>query len=222
MKEATRAAAALVERVARPIEGTRFGRLKDLIVLGYHRIDDSGGDLSVRRDHFRAHLDWVASQDVRVVGLEDGDLLTAAGGPRVAFTFDDGYRSVADAAWPELKARGWPGIVYAVSGYLGGDMRFPWDRSSDKRSSRLVNTTLLRELSDDGMTVGSHSGTHRYLPGLPPDEVCTEVRESKQRLEDVTGRAVTSFSYPMGGWNRGLREAVAGAGYRTAVTVLRG
>jgi peptidoglycan/xylan/chitin deacetylase (PgdA/CDA1 family) len=222
MKEATRALAALVERGARPIQSTRLAGLKDLIVLGYHRIDDSGGDLSVSRDHFRAHLEWVESEGVGVVSLDDSDLLTKDDAPRVAFTFDDGYQSVAEFAWPELKSRGWPAIVYAVSGYLGGDRRFPWDETRDERSSRLIGTTLLRELADDGMVVGSHSVTHRYLPGLTPDEARAEVRESKRILEDVVGRPVTSFSYPMGGWNRGLRDAIAQAGYHTAVTVLRG
>ena len=222
MKKTTRMAAALVEWAARPLAGTRVVAIKNLIILGYHRIDDSGGDLSVRRDHFRAHLDWIESEGLHVVGLDDGEPLSEGPAARVAFTFDDGYLSVAESAWPELKSRGWPATVYAVPGYLGGDLRFPWDRTSQERSSRLMDGMVLRELADDGMVVGSHSVTHRYLPGLAPDEARTEIRESKRMLEDVVGREVTSFSYPMGGWNRGLRDSVAEAGYRTAVTVLRG
>ena len=222
MKKTTRTAAALLERMAKPVVGTRLAALKDLIVLGYHRIDDSSEDLSVRRGHFRAHLDWIESQGLHVVSLDDRDLLTRRGTPRVALTFDDGYLSVAETAWPELKSRGWPATAYVVPAYLGGDVRFPWDGASDERSSRLMGKTVLRELADDGMVIGSHSVTHRYLPGLAHHEASTEIHQSKRMLEDLLGREVTSFSYPMGGWNHPLRNLVAGAGYRTAVTVLRG
>jgi peptidoglycan/xylan/chitin deacetylase (PgdA/CDA1 family) len=222
VKKITRTAAALVERMATPLQGTRFGALKHLIVLGYHRIDDTGGDLSVRRDHFRAHLDWIHAAGLRVVSLDDDDLLVQGDAPRVAFTFDDGYMSVAEFAWPELKSRRWPATVYAVSAYLGGDLGFPWDQARDERSSRLMDKAVLRELAADGMAIGSHSVTHRYLPSLAPDDARTEIHRSKRMLEDVLERNVTSFSYPMGGWNRALRNAVAEAGYLTAVTCVRG
>jgi peptidoglycan/xylan/chitin deacetylase (PgdA/CDA1 family) len=222
VKKTTRVAAALLERVARPAEGTRLLGPRGLVVLGYHRIDDSGGGLSVRADHFRAHLDWIQTEGLRVVPLDDRAVLEGAARPRVAFTFDDGYASVAESAWPELKARGWPAIVYAVPAYVEGNLRFPWDVASDERSARLMDASLLRQLADDGMAVGSHSVTHRYLPGLATREAHAEIRESRRMLEDLLGRGVTSFSYPMGGWNRRLRGFVAGAGYRTAVTVLRG
>jgi peptidoglycan/xylan/chitin deacetylase (PgdA/CDA1 family) len=222
VKKITRTAAALMERMAKPLERTRFGALKELIVLGYHRIDDTGCDLSVRRDHFRAHLEWIDAAGVHVVSLDDDDLLVQGETPRVAFTFDDGYISVAESAWPELKTRRWPATVYAVSAYLGGDLRFPWDHARDERSSRLMDESVLRELAADGMAIGSHSVTHRYLPSLSLDESRNEIHRSKRALEDLLERNVSSFSYPMGGWNPALRDAVAEAGYRTAVTCLRG
>lgn len=222
LKNITRTAAALIERGATIIDRTRLAALKNLIILGYHRIDDSGGHLSVRTDHFRAHLDWVEAAGLQVVSLDDIDHLTRDETPRVAFTFDDGYVSVADIAWPELKSRRWSATVYAVPAYLGTERTFPWDEASDDGRSRLMDRVVLRELADDGMVVGSHSATHRYLPALPLEEARAEIFDSKRELEDLLGRQVSSFSYPMGGWNQGLRDTVAEAGYRTAVTCMRG
>ena len=222
MKRITRTAARLVERFARPVEGSRFTALKDLVILGYHRIDESGSDLSVRPDHFRAHLEWIERRGLSVVSLEDPDLLTPSDTPRVALTFDDGYRSVAERAWPELRARRWPATAYVVPGYLDGGIAFPWDTTAEERSIRVMDRSIVRELVEDGMAVGSHTVTHRYLPGLPPAEARTEVSRSKEMLEDLIQRTVTSFSYPMGGWNRQLRSYVAEAGYVTAVTCRRG
>jgi peptidoglycan/xylan/chitin deacetylase (PgdA/CDA1 family) len=222
VRKTTRTAAAVVEWMARPIDATRVRPLSDLLILGYHRIDDAGSELSVRTDHFRAHLEWIETSGLRVVGLDDDDLLHPSHVPRVAFTFDDGYLSVAEHAWPALASHGFPATIYAVPGYLDDQQRFPWDRASDGAAARLMDTSVLRRLADDGMTVGSHTVTHRYLPGLALDEAAREIRQSKEMLEDLLERGVTSFSYPMGGWNRALRSVVAAAGYRTAVTVLRG
>jgi peptidoglycan/xylan/chitin deacetylase (PgdA/CDA1 family) len=220
MMKMTRTAAALVERAVRPFEAMRPTR-PSLIVLGYHRIDDTGSHLSVRRDHFRAHLDWIEHSGLRVVDVDTPKFSTDEVTGCVAFTFDDGYLSVAEAAWPELEARGWPATAYVVSGYTRGDRTFPWDPAHDP-SVRLMDKSAVRQLAGHGMTIGSHSASHRYLPGLPLPEARAEIIDSKKALTDLIGRDVTTFSYPMGGWNPLLRDAVRQAGYRTAVTVQRG
>jgi peptidoglycan/xylan/chitin deacetylase (PgdA/CDA1 family) len=141
--------------------------------------------------------------------------------PRVALTFDDGYQSVAEVAWPELRSRGWPATVYLVADYLDGSRVFPWDDSMDERA-RLMDKVVAAELASEGMTIGSHSSTHRYLPALSHDEATREVRDSRHSLEDDVGGPVDTFSYPMGGWNTRLRDIVDEAGYSTAVTCERG
>jgi peptidoglycan/xylan/chitin deacetylase (PgdA/CDA1 family) len=221
MKDATRAIAALIEIAARPFAWTRLARPKGLIVLGYHRIDDSGGHLSVSGDHFRAHLDWIEAAGLPVVGLSSSTLPPGSDTPRVAITFDDGYLSVAELAWPELRSRGWPATVYLVADYLDGARAFPWDEVMDDRA-RLMDKKVAADLAADGMTIGSHSSTHRYLPALSHDEAWREVHDSRHTLEDVIGHPVMTFSYPMGGWNGTLRDMVDEAGYTTAVTCQRG
>src|SRR5262249_11889854 len=187
----TRTAAAVVERAAQPFEGMRSPR-PSLLVLGYHRIDDSGSHLSVRRDDFRAHLDLIARSGLGVVNADRLDLAAHAV-TGVAFTFDDGYRSVAETAWPELRSRGWPATAYVASGYLEGDRVFPWDDGRDP-TVRLMDKTDLCGLADDGMVIGSHTVNHRYLPGLRPDEARCEIVDSRSALEDLLGRSVTTFS----------------------------
>lgn len=189
-----------------------------LTVLGWHRIDSRPGGLSTTPEELRRHLGLLESW--HVLSLSEGVARLKLGTlPRraVALTFDDGYASVADVAWPLLKARRWPATFYVCSGFLGGG-RFPWDSSEVP----LVSASGLRDLADDGMAIGSHTVTHRWLPHLPPSDVVAEIRDDKNALEDVLGRAVTTFSYPMGGWTRPVRDAVAAAGHADAVTVDRG
>jgi peptidoglycan/xylan/chitin deacetylase (PgdA/CDA1 family) len=191
-----------------------------LAIVGWHRVDGQPGGLSTSPDEFRRHLDlldgWhVLSLDEGVRRLRDRTLPPRA----VALTFDDGYASVGEVAWPLLKERGRPAVLYAVSGYLDGGRRFPWDADD---GAPLLSAGALRDLHADGLTVGSHTVSHRWLPHLAPDEVRREVTGSKAALEDLLGAPVTSFAYPMGGWDAASVAAVADAGYATAVTVDRG
>ena len=64
--------------------------------------------------------------------------------------------------------------------------------------------------------------THRWLPHLDPRELAEELTRSRGALEDTFGTTFDSLAYPMGGWDRGVRDATEVAGYRTAITCDRG
>ena len=189
------------------------------MILAYHAIDDWDEGLSVPLDQFRRHLDWIEASRISVVSVGRGPYPPPGHPPVIAITFDDGYRSVAEAAWPELRSRHWPATVYVVTDYLAGGRYFDWDRGA---RAKLIDLGLLKELAEDGMGVGSHSSSHRYLPALPDVAAKREIQDSRRYLEDAVGREITAFAYPTGGWNARIRRTVAASGYTTAVTVDRG
>lgn len=195
-----------------------LGPRRGLTLVGWHAVARDGDGLVTTFDDFRRHLDAIGAWGP-VTSLDDG--VANPDRRAVALTFDDGYAGVAELAWPELKARGWPATLFAVSGYLDGGRTFPWDDPS-AATARLLTADELRSVADDGLDVGSHTVTHRWLPHLDAATVGAELRDSKAALAGLLGREVTSFAYPMGGWDRRVRDAVAAAGYACAVTVDRG
>jgi len=76
----------------------------------------------------------------------------------------------------------------------------------------------LREMESAGIEIGSHTVTHPVLTRVTPDRLRHELEESRGRLEGMLGHPVTSFCYPNGAYDRTVRDAVARAGYRVAVT----
>jgi len=75
------------------------------------------------------------------------------------------------------------------------------------------------------ITIGAHTVSHPSLSKLSDAELFKELRESKTRLEQETGREVTLFAYPFGGCGAcGAREfeAAKSAGYEAAVTTREG
>jgi peptidoglycan/xylan/chitin deacetylase (PgdA/CDA1 family) len=53
---------------------------------------------------------------------------------------------------------------------------------------------------------------------LPEERTHAMAQRSKCRLEAITGKPVTSFAYPYGGYDEAARAAVQAAGYRAACT----
>ena len=60
--------------------------------------------------------------------------------------------------------------------------------------------------------------THGFLSDLDGGRLRVEIEESKDRLEQITGKLVEHFSCPGGRWNRRVARAAEEAGYRSVAT----
>ena len=81
-----------------------------------------------------------------------------------------------------------------------------------------MTSAQLREMAASGMTIGSHTMTHRWLPTLSSSEVGQELRDSKARLEDLLQQPVLDFALPGGHYSQDVLNAVRDSGYRSAAT----
>jgi peptidoglycan/xylan/chitin deacetylase (PgdA/CDA1 family) len=70
---------------------------------------------------------------------------------------------------------------------------------ADRHEHRFLTQTELRELaSGDLVEIGAHTMTHPWLSLLLPEQQQDEIGGSKQRLEALTGKNITTFAYPYG------------------------
>jgi peptidoglycan/xylan/chitin deacetylase (PgdA/CDA1 family) len=69
-----------------------------------------------------------------------------------------------------------------------------------------------------GMQIGSHSCGHFFMHNLPEELYLEEMLRSKQKLENITGHPVMSFSYPFNSY-REDEELIKKAGFQTVCTV---
>jgi peptidoglycan/xylan/chitin deacetylase (PgdA/CDA1 family) len=63
---------------------------------------------------------------------------------------------------------------------------------------RFINWEEARKMKAAGMSIGSHTQTHRILGQLTPEEQQWELAQSKQIIEHNIGAPVTSVAYPVG------------------------
>jgi peptidoglycan/xylan/chitin deacetylase (PgdA/CDA1 family) len=97
----------------------------------------------------------------------------------------------------------------------------PYDREREVTLARdhVMTWPEVRALRAAGMSVQSHTHTHRLLHTLRPDALDEELLRSRRILESVLGRRVTAIAYPVGKEPtspRVIREAVRKAGYTIA------
>jgi peptidoglycan/xylan/chitin deacetylase (PgdA/CDA1 family) len=184
-----------------------------LPILTYHRIGPSRPDHvpTVSAWAFERQMALLARFRYRVLSLDDvADCLDRGQAlPRhsVAITFDDGYDGTHAAAWPILRRLGFPAAVFVAPAEIGRPGFSSWEQLAD--------------MAQDGMTVGSHTMHHAYLPLVPEARLTEELLGSKRAIEARLGRPVQYLSYPVGGFTPQAQAAARAAGYRAACTTNR-
>jgi len=83
---------------------------------------------------------------------------------------------------------------------------------------QLLDWEMVREMSRKGISFGVHTANHVVLPLENDSRMETEIVESKRELERRLGEKVDSFAYPNGEYNPKVRNLIAEAGYKIAVT----
>ena len=130
----------------------------------------------------------------------------------IGLTVDDGYEDFLSDALPTLERLGFCATVFVVAGKLGKEN--DWEhRGAPRPRSRLLGAEGVREVSERGMEVGSHSMTHPRLSRLDPETLVHEVRASRRALSEVVGTPVEGFCYPYGDLNGRAVQAARRAGY---------
>lgn len=200
---------------------SRFGIvLSRALLITYHAIEHGPQPLCVDPDLFRRHVETVLSDGARIVDVTTlVDQLSAPPSSErlVAFTFDDGFSSVARHAAPILSSYGVGATVFCVAGHVGGRNDWPTDRAGGLVSS-LMSEEDIAQIVSDGLEVGSHGFSHVPISRVEGDLLRREVVESKQMLERLSGTTVRSFAYPYGALPDEDSRRLVGSTYDAACT----
>ena len=190
-------------------------------VLMYHSISQPEGNydpLCTSPERFEAQMLYLKRRNLRGVSMRVLYLALNAGEATglVGVTFDDGYEDFLDSAVPILEKFGFSATVYVVAGLLGSENN--WEHGGGPRPQlRLLRADGVREVSERGMEIGSHTVTHPRLSGLDSETLIHEVEDSRQTLSAIVDAPVEGFSYPYGDLDGPAVRAARGAGYVYAV-----
>lgn len=94
-------------------------------------------------------------------------------------------------------------------------------REGEKEELLPLTWDMVVEMHRAGVTVGSHTRSHAWLPREAPEVVRREAEGSRQEIERRLGAPVEDFAYPDGQFDAGTVGAIAAAGYRRGYTACR-
>jgi peptidoglycan/xylan/chitin deacetylase (PgdA/CDA1 family) len=177
-------------------------------VLGRPRTEVAYPELYAPRAAFRRQMAWLARQGFEGVTLEEVEDAWYRGGTLpakpVVISFDDGYRPQYTFALPQLRKRGWPGVLNLKA------------EGSDLYRSNV------EAMIDAGWELAAHTIDHADLTTLDPASLRREVAGSRQILQREYGVPVADFCYPAGRFDPEVVAAVEAAGYAGATTEIPG
>ncbi len=185
------------------------------VILQYHNVSNSiPADTSISPENFRTRMEFLRANDFAVLpreevveSLREGATLP---GKTAVITFDDGYRSVHDAAFPLLKSYGWPFTVFVTTGLVAtksGGLYASWDQ--------------LREMSASAATMANHTISHLYMVEQLEGEteaawlerLESEITGAEKIIEEQTGQHHQLLAYPYGEYNAAIKNLVTQLGY---------
>ena len=160
-----------------------------VVILLYHKIKPQGGSdkYTVTLENFEKQLNHLYSEGYRTIlpkEIIENDIKYNLE-KTIILSFDDGTEDHFNIVYPILKNFHFKGIFFVIA-------------KSVDFSGRLKSDQI-RDMSENGMEIGSHSYSHPLLDSLNADVVYDELKRSKDQLQKICGCNVYSLA-PPGGW----------------------
>ncbi|HAD07423.1 MAG TPA: hypothetical protein DCE76_09740 [Anaerolineaceae bacterium] len=173
-------------------------------ILLYHRIIDgeTTNRYEVSLKSFQDQMEYLSKNGYETITpleltrvlLKGGDLPPKP----IILTFDDGYRSVYEYAFPVLKEHGYSGAVYLITRDVGAP---PY-----------LTKEQVIELFANGWEIGSHTVSHEDLikkPALAHEQLI----ESKEYLQSLLNVEQLTVAYPYGRADKNIATLAAKYAY---------
>ncbi len=187
-------------------------------ILLYHHISDDFNltnaiSIISPRD-FNLHMTAIKTQYTPISLREYVEFVNCKDGSKtlptnpIIVTFDDGYLSNYEVAYPILKKLEIPATIFIVTDTVG-------EKSGDgKVNYTHFNWEQAKEMQDSGLIdIESHTNDHVKLGQLDADTVNYELRKSKYLIEKNLGKTCDMIAYPYGSYSDTAIQASKKAGF---------
>lgn len=185
----------------------------DIPVLLYHRVGDTEGPLTITPDKFAEDLSRLRQMGYETISLETfrrykADPETPLPSRPIMISFDDGYLDNYLNAYLLLRKYGMTAAFYIITSLVGAEDR--------------LAAGHIREMAANGMSIGSHTVSHRQLGDLGTEEATNEMSLSRLYLEGLLQKPVQFIAYPKGSYNESTGAVARETGYWGGFSILPG
>lgn len=205
---------------------------KEIRILFYHSIDDSGSVISTSLASFKRQMAYLRDEGYHTISLSDFVNNTfhenTATKKLVVITFDDGFENNYLCAFPILKKYGFTATIFLPTDYINGSARWI-SRDLSLIEDRIFHSSIseaevqklnkmsdlpiltweeINEMSDYGIDFGVHTGRHLWLRDVTLEKAGEDIYQSRAIIEERLNKRVISFSYPYGDFTPEMKQLV--------------
>ncbi len=209
-------------------------RIPGCYILVYHRVaDERHESVSTSVKNFSRQISFLSkyfsiiTMERLINSIKNREPLPLNS---IVITFDDGYKDVFTNGYPILKMYNIPAMVFITTDFIEGKSLHYAPHlnplpGEERRQEDMMSWEDILEMSDNNISIGSHSVSHPKLSLIGDDEVEIEVKKSKDIIQRHIKRDITCFSYPYGGryfFNERIKEMLKRNGYQCACSTIYG
>ena len=181
-------------------------------VLLYHHISEDNPDDNeyiISPELFYEHLRVLKDKGYETVSTDEYYNYRQGRGslPKkpVIITFDDGYYSNYQYAYPMLKSMNMKATIFISTAYVGETSavsfpHFSWEEAREMENSGIIS-------------IQSHSHTHRNLAELDAAQILSELTLSKELIKKHMDKECNYLAYPNGSYDYMMQSMAENAGY---------
>jgi peptidoglycan/xylan/chitin deacetylase (PgdA/CDA1 family) len=188
-------------------------------ILCYHNMGvQTRGRLLMSASAFEEQMRYLKREGYHVITLKEflGFAALRQQLPRktVVLTFDDGWKSFKEFAYPILKELGFPATLFIYTDFVGARIALSWPE--------------LKELAQEGFDIEAHSKTHEDMRKKPTESDEDYARRIHVELvgplaifQQRVGQLPRILAYPYGSHDDDVVKRTRDAGYIAALDVRR-
>ena len=177
-----------------------------LISLMYHRFEENKyPSTNIKINDFKQHLKIIEEEKIKFINPKkfENELKNNKLQRKILLTIDDGFLSFYKNAWPILKDKKIPFILFVSTREIGAFNYMTWDQ--------------IKEISkEDFVEIGNHSHTHEYLADESNELIKEDIAKSISIFEKNLGKNSDFFSYPFGEYSNNFKNIIKDFGFKYA------
>ena len=154
----------------------------------YHRFNEPKyPSTNIQMDIFKEQIKIIESSNAIFINPNslDKEISAIHKTKSILLTIDDGFSSFYKNAWPYLKNKKIPFILFISTREVGKNGYMTWDQIREVQNSKIG-------------IIGNHSHTHDYLVDLSNEKISHDIDQSIKIFKKELGYNPNYFSYPFG------------------------
>ncbi len=172
----------------------------------YHRFDESKyPSTNIQLDVFKEQIKIIENLGIEFIHPKNfqKSLIQNKKNRKILLTIDDGLLSFYENAWPILKEKNIPFILFVNTREVGAYNYMNWSQILELYNSKNVE-------------IGNHSHSHGYLVDEDADLIKNDILKSMEIFRDKLGKNSEFFSYPFGEYSLEFKKIIKELGFKFA------